>query len=87
MYYTMRKAYYLSSLVTDIHATITKCTTRAQNRLVLRPHTTPLTLFPATEPLTELSVDIFGPILASKKGNRFISVITDRFAKLRKCDA
>jgi len=41
-----------------------------------------LTLFPATEPLTELSVDIFGPIPASKKGTRFILVITDSFAKL-----
>jgi len=46
-----------------------------------------LTLFRATEPLTELSVDIFGLIPASKKGNRFILVITDRFAKLTKCVA
>jgi len=53
----------------------------------LRRHTTPLTLFQATEPLTELSVDIFGPIPASKKGNRFILVITNRFAKLTKCVA
>jgi len=85
MYYTMRKAYYWPSMVTDIHTTITMCTTCAQNRLALRRHTTPLTLFPATEPLTELSADIFGPIPASKKGNRFILVITDRFAKLTKC--
>jgi len=87
MYFTMRKAYYWPSMVTDIHTTITKCTTRAQNRLALRRHTTPLTLFPATEPLTELSVDIFGPIPASKKGNRFILFITDRCAKLTKCVA
>jgi len=87
MYYTMRKAYYWPSMVTDMHTTITKCTTCAQNRLALRRHTTSLTLFPATEPLTELSVDIFGPIPASKKGNRFILVITDRFAKLTKCVA
>jgi len=85
MYYTMRKAYYWPSMVTDIHSTITKCTTCAQSRLALRRHTTPLTQFPATAPLSELSVDIFGPILASKKGNRFILVITDRFAKLTKC--
>jgi len=83
----MRKAYYWPSMVTDIHSTITKCTTCAQNRLALRRQTTPLTLFQATEPLTELSVDIFGPIPASKKGNRFILVITDRFAKLTKCVA
>jgi len=87
MYCTMRKAYYWLSMVADIHSNITKCTTCAQNRLALRRHTTPLTLFQATEPLTELSVDIFGPIPASKKGNRFILVITDRFAKLTKCVA
>jgi len=87
MYYTMREAYYWPSMGTDSHTTITKRTTCAQNRLALRRHTTPLTLFPATEPLTELFVDIFGPIPASKKGNRFILVITDRFAKLTKCVA
>jgi len=87
MYHTMRKAYYWPSMVTDIHTTITKCTTFARNRLALRRHTTPWTLFPANEPLTELSVDIFGPIPASKKGNRFILVLTDRFAKLTKCVA
>jgi len=87
MYYTMRKTYFWPSMVKDIHTTITKCTTCAQNRLALLGHTTPLTLFPATEPLTELSVDIFGPIPASKKGDRFILVITDRFAKLTKCVA
>jgi len=47
---------------TDIHTLITKCTTCAQNRLALRRHATPMTLFPATEPLTELSVDIVLPI-------------------------
>jgi len=87
MYDTLQKANYWPSMVTDIHSTITKCTTCAQNRLAFRRHTTPLTLFPATEPLTELSVDIFGPIPASKKVNSFIFVITDRFAKLTKCVA
>jgi len=87
MYYTMRRKYYWPSMVTDIFNVITKCTTCAQNRLALRRHTSPLTLFPPTEPLTDLSVDIFGPIPASKSGNRFILVITDRFSKLTKCVA
>ena len=82
MYYAMRRRYYWPSMVTDIYNTITKCTTCAQNRLSLRRHTSPLTLFPATEPLTDLSVDIFGPIPATRAGNRFILVITDRFSKL-----
>ena len=82
MYYAMRRRYYWPSMVTDIYSTITKCTTCAQNRLSLRRRTSPLTLFPGTEPLTDLSVDIFGPIPATKAGNRFILVITDRFSKL-----
>ena len=87
MYYAMRRRYYWPSMVTDIYNTITKCTTYAQNRLSLRRHTSPLTLFPASEPLTDLSVGIFGPIPATKAGNRFILVITDRFSKLTKCVA
>jgi len=74
-------------MVSDIHTTITKCTTCARNCLALRRHTTPLMLIPALEPLTELSVDILGPIPASKKRNRFILDITDRFAKLTMCVA
>jgi len=87
MYYAMRRRYYWPSMVTDIYNTITKCTTCSQDRLSLRRHTSPLTLFPATEPLTDLSVDIFGPIPATKAGSRFILVITDRFSKLTKCVA
>jgi len=87
MYCTMQKACYWPSMVTDIHTKITKCTTCAQNRLALRRHSTPGTVFPATEPLTELSVDIFGPIPASKKGDCFILDFTDRFVKLNKCVA
>ena len=87
MYYAMRRRYFWPSMVTDIYNTITKCTTCAQNWLSLRRRTSPLTLFPATEPLTDPSVDIFGPVPATKAGNRFILVITDRFSKLTKCVA
>jgi len=85
MYYAMRCRYYWPSMVTAIYNTITKCTTCAQNRLSLRRHTSQLTRFPATEPLTDLSVDIFGPLPATKAGNHFILVITDRFFKLTQC--
>jgi len=87
MYYTMRRNYYWPSTISDIYKTITNCTSCAPNLLALRKHTSPLTLFPAEEPLTSLSVDIFGPIPASKAKNRFILVITDRFSKLPKCVA
>jgi len=87
MYYAMRRRYYWPSMVTDIYNTMTKCTTCAQTWLSPRRHTSPLTLFPATEPLTDLAVDIFGPIPATKAGNSFVLVVTDRFSKLTKCVA
>jgi len=87
MYYALRRRYYWPSMVTNIYHTATKCTTCAQTRLSLRRHTFPLMLFPATEPLTDRSVDIFGPTPATKAGNRFILVITDRFSKQTKCVA
>lgn len=87
MYYTIRTKFYWPSMISDIHGTITKCTTCAQNRLAVRRQTTPLTLFPAKEPLTDLSIDILGPLPPSTTGNRFILVVTDRFSKLTKCIA
>jgi len=74
-------------MVTDIYHTITKCTTCAQNRLSLRRRTSQRTLFPATEPLTDLLVDIFCPIPATKACNGFILIISDRFSTLTKCVA
>lgn len=87
MYYTMRTTFYWPSMISDIHGTIAKRNTCAQNRVALRRHTSPLTLFPATEPLTELSVDILGPLPTSKRGYQFILVITNRFAKMANCIA
>jgi len=87
MYYAMSRRYYSPSMVTDIYNTISTCTTFAQNRLSLRRRTSPLKLFPAAEPLTDLSVDLFGPIPATKAGNCFILVITDRVSKLTNCVA
>jgi len=74
-------------MVTDIYNTVTECSTFAQNWLSLRRHTSPLKLFPATDPLADEPVDIFGPIPATKAGNRFVLFITDRFSKLTKCVA
>jgi len=78
----MRRPHYWPYMVADMYTTITKCSTCAQNRLSLRPHTSPLTLLLANEPLTDSSVDSFGPVPATKAGSRCILVITDRFYKL-----
>lgn len=41
-----------------------------------------LELFPARGPLAFAGMDLLGPIPRTKSGNKMVSVITDRFAKL-----
>lgn len=86
-YYAIRTQFYWPSMISDIHGTIIERTTRAQNRLDLHRHTTPLTLFPSSEPGKEILIDILRPLAASKIGNRFILVMNDRFVKVTKCVA
>lgn len=74
-------------MVADIFSTVTTCKTCARDRLALRRHTSPLTLFPAKEPLTEVSIDIIGSSVASITGNRFVPVMTDRFSEAIPCVA
>jgi len=44
-------------------------------------------LFPATEPLTEVNVEILGPLPTSRARNRYVLVFTDRFSKVVRCVA
>ena len=69
-------------MAADIYRTVRTCNARAKNRVKLRKRTHPLRLFPAQRPLEGLSSDILGPLTKTKKGHRFLLVITDRFTKL-----
>ena len=82
MYYTLRQAYYWPSMAADIYSTVRSCHSCARNRIRLRKKTNPLAIFPATVPLRSLCIDILGPLTKSKKGMRYMLVITDRFTKL-----
>ena len=82
MYQHVRRTYYWPHTAADIYATVRNCSTCAKNRLKLRKRTNPFKLFPATKPLTSLCIDILGPLQRTKKGYRFLLVITDRFTKL-----
>ena len=82
MYNYVKKTYYWPHMAADIYATVRSCSTCAKNRLKLRRALNPLKLFPATKPLTNLCIDILRPLTKSKRGCRFLLVITDRFTKL-----
>lgn len=82
MYYALRRRFYWPSMATDAYGVVTQCAACAQSRLALRKHTTPMRLFPATEPLTEVNIAILGPLPKSKARNHFVLVFTDRFSKV-----
>ncbi len=66
----------------DVYHTVRLCATCAKDRIDLRRHTTPLTLFPARAPLESVALDLLGPLPKSKRGNTHILVMVDRFSKL-----
>lgn len=82
MYYSLRTRFYWPSMATDAYGVVTRCASCAQSRLALRLHTAGMKLFPATDPLTEVKIDILGPLPRTKSRNVFILVFTDRFSEV-----
>ena len=82
MYHHVRSAYYWPQTAADIYQTVRTCNTCAKNRVKLRKRTRPLRLYPSQRPLERLSIDVLGPLTKTKKGLRFLLVITDCFTKL-----
>lgn len=82
MYYTLRGMYYWPHMAADIFNTVRNCHGSVKNRIRLRKKTNPLALFLATVPLRSLAIDILGPLTKTKRGFRFLLVITDRSMKL-----
>ena len=93
MYHHVRSTYSSPQMVADIYRTVRTCNACTKNRVKLRKRTHPLRLFPAQCPPESLSIDILGPPTKTKKGRRFLLLITDRFMKrtqvipLRRIDA
>ena len=54
----------------------------ARERVTLRQHSKELKLFPAKAPLESVSIDILGEIVTTKRKNRYLLVICDRYTKL-----
>ena len=84
MYYHIRKDWYWPALAVDCYATVRNCAQCAKNRIKLRKNVEPLQLFPATEPLASVSIDILGEFITTPRRNKYLLVISDRFTKLTK---
>ena len=81
MYQTLRRTFYWPSMALDVFNTVRQCAPCAKERLSLRKHSRFLKLFPAVRPLEFVSIDILGPLTKSKRGNKYLVVMTDRYSK------
>jgi len=82
MYTSMRRWFYWESMVVNVCAFVANCTQRARNRVGKRRKTNYLKTFPPTEPLTDLCMDLLGPLPRTAAGNEQLLVIVDRFSKM-----
>ena len=82
MYYTVRRDYYWPALAVDCYTTVRNCSECARERIQLRKNSKRMRLFPARRPLEEVSIDILGELIRTKRGNQYLLVITDRYSKL-----
>ncbi len=82
MYDSLRQSFYWPMMFADVDHYVSKCTSCARSRGTPFKHQHPLKLFPATQPLDEIAMDLIGPLPKTSNGKRHILVITDRYSKL-----
>ena len=82
LYNRIRHDFYWPALAADCYATVRNCPDCARNRIKLRKNVGELTLFPANAPLESVCIDILGELVRTKRGNRYLLVVVDRFTKL-----
>jgi len=69
-------------MVVDVYAFVANCTQCARSRVGKRRKTKYLKTFPPTEPLTDLCMDLRGPLSRTAAGNEHLLVIVVRFSKM-----
>jgi len=81
MYASMKRCFYWESMIVDLYDFDPQCPPCSKSRLQERRHTSPMTLFPRKESLTEVGIDILGLLLNTVDGNRYVFFMSDRFSK------
>ena len=82
MYKTLSRQFFWPALAVDCYAVSRNCAECARERVTLRQHSKELKLFPAKAPLESVSIDILGELVTTKRKNRYLLVICDRYTKL-----
>jgi hypothetical protein len=82
MFRSRRRRFCWPRMAVNVADTVRQCDVCSCIRIKERTWTSSLKLFPASSPLTYMSIDILGPLPKTNHGNRFLLVMTDRFKKL-----
>lgn len=78
----MRKAFYWPVMVVDCYETVRCLMDCSKNRVKLCRDAQNIYSFSAKAPLQFTAVNILGPFVSTKRGNKFLLVITDLLSKL-----
>ena len=82
LYKMLRRHFYCPKMALDCCAVAKNCTTCACERVQLRKNTKEMKLFTPKAPLEFVAIDILGELITTKRGHRYILVISDRYSKL-----
>lgn len=80
-YYLLWQKYYWPDLAVDAYNTVHRCPTCEKNRIKLRRNISELKLFPASEPLEIVAIEVIGETLGTPRGNRYMLVISNSYKK------
>ena len=81
-FYTLRQIYYWLSMAVDAYMTAQTCADCAKARIKLRKRYSKMKLFPASAPLEYVAIDIQGELPRTRRKNRYLLVVSNRFTKL-----
>lgn len=69
-------------MILDCYVVAQHCSVCAQERLKLRKNVKELKLFASTALLEYVALDLVGELIETKRSNRYLLVISDRYPKL-----
>jgi len=79
---SMRRWFYWESMVVDVYVFVANCTQCARNRVGERRKKNYLKTLPPTEPLTDICMNLLGPLPRTAAGNEHLLVVVDRCSKM-----
>ena len=82
LYKTLRRHFYWPTMALAWYTVAKNCAACARARVKLRKNTKEMKLFTPKAPLEFVAIDILGELITTKRGHRYILVISDRYSKL-----